>query len=251
MERAPEVTGADVGRTEEVAPAMCGDSVIRTTRRSRAGERTGGSEGAAEPFRAYTRVSAVSGIVFAGLFVTALVLVRKAPGIAAPDRVYADFYTVGKGNVLVTAGLYIVPFAGIAYLWHMSATRTLIESLPGASSGFPVGCGACGMGSPACSSRVRRLWAPWPCSRSSRPPRCRPPRWRARSPPPATAWSCSVFGVRAAGMYIDHDDHPDAAAWAASTLGGGRELPRRVRSCSSAPPSTRRSCWCSPAGCCC
>jgi hypothetical protein len=96
--------------------------------------RTGGDGGGAEPFRAYARMSAVSGIVFAGLFVASLVLVRQAPGIAAPDRVYADFYTVGKGNVLVTAGLYIVPFAGITYLWHMSATRTLIESLPGSSS---------------------------------------------------------------------------------------------------------------------
>jgi hypothetical protein len=82
-------------------------------------------------------MSALSGIVFAGLFVAALVLVRQAPGIAAPDRVYADFYTVGKGNVLVTAGLYVVPFAGITYLWHMSATRTLIESLPGSSAELP------------------------------------------------------------------------------------------------------------------
>jgi len=112
-------------------------SVIHTTRRSRAGRRAGGGEEGAEPFRAYARVSAVSGIVFAGLFVAALVLVRQAPGIAAPDRVYAAFYTVGQGNVLVTAGLYIVPFAGITYLWHMSATRTLIESLPGSSSGVP------------------------------------------------------------------------------------------------------------------
>ncbi len=33
--------------------------------------------------------------------------------------------------------MYIVPFAGIAYLWHIGATRTLIESLPGSSSGLP------------------------------------------------------------------------------------------------------------------
>ena len=109
-------------------------SVIHKTRRARVGMRTGGDGGGAAPFRAYARMSAVSGIVFAGLFVASLVLVRQAPGIAAPDRVYADFYTVGKGNVLVTAGLYIVPFAGITYLWHMSATRTLIESVPGSSS---------------------------------------------------------------------------------------------------------------------
>ena len=112
-------------------------SVLHKPRRSRAGRGTGDDDRGAEPFRAYARMSAVSGIVFAGLFVAALVLVRQAPGIAAPDRVYSDFYTNGQGNVLVTVGLYIVPFAGIAYLWHMAATRTLIESLPGSSSEIP------------------------------------------------------------------------------------------------------------------
>ena len=110
-------------------------SAIHTTRRARAGRRAGGGDGAAEPFRAYARMSAVSGIVFAALFVAALVLVRQAPGLDAPDSTYADFYSVGRGNVLVTAGLYIVPFAGIAYLWHMSATRTLIEGMPGRAVG--------------------------------------------------------------------------------------------------------------------
>ena len=137
MGRAPEIAVQSSSTTEEAAPVMSRASAIHRTRRQRAGRRTGGGERGAEPFRAYARVSAFSGIVFAGLFVAALVLVRQAPGIAAPDRVYADFYTDGKGNVLVTVGLYIVPFAGIAYLWHMSATRTLIESLPGSSSEVP------------------------------------------------------------------------------------------------------------------
>ena len=79
-------------------------SVVNKSRRSWAGLRAGG-ERDAEPFRTYARMCAVSGIVFAGLFVAALVLMKQAPGIAAPDRVYAAFYTVGKGNVLVTAGL--------------------------------------------------------------------------------------------------------------------------------------------------
>ena len=116
---------------------MSRTGVAHAPRRSWAGRGTGGSARGSEQFRVYARVSAVSGIVFAGLFVAALVLVRQAPGLAAPDRVYAAFYTVGHGNVLVTAGLYIVPFAGIAYLWHMSATRTLIESLPGSTYELP------------------------------------------------------------------------------------------------------------------
>ncbi|MDT7654462.1 MAG: hypothetical protein QOI36_5868, partial [Pseudonocardiales bacterium] len=35
----------------------------------------------------------------------------------------------GSGDVLVALGLYIVPFAGIACLWHMIATRTLLQVL--------------------------------------------------------------------------------------------------------------------------
>ena len=87
--------------------------------------------------RALARAVSVSGILFSGLFVTSLVLMRQAPGLDAADHVYAAFYTVGRGNVLVTAGLYFVPFAGIAFLWHMGATRTLVDALPGSASEVP------------------------------------------------------------------------------------------------------------------
>lgn len=87
--------------------------------------------------RGLARAVAVSGILFAGLFVTGLVLVRQGPGIAVPDRAYADFYATGQTGLLVTAGLYIVPFAGIAYLWHMGATRELVEALPGSTAEVP------------------------------------------------------------------------------------------------------------------
>jgi hypothetical protein len=78
---------------------------------------------------AYARAAGVSGLVFATLFVVALVLVRQAPRLADPDDVYAAFYAAGSGATLVTLGLYVVPFAGIACLWHMIATRTLVQVL--------------------------------------------------------------------------------------------------------------------------
>ena len=59
------------------------------------------------------------------------------PGLEVPDATYTAFYRAGRGNVLVTVGLHIVPFAGIAFLWNMSATRTLIEAMPGALSEMP------------------------------------------------------------------------------------------------------------------
>lgn len=88
--------------------------------------------------RGYALMSGLSGIAFAVLFVVALVLVRKAPGLGAPDAVYTQFYA-GGGEVLVAAGLYVIPFAGIAFLWHMAATRTLIEAHPGPPSKIPFG----------------------------------------------------------------------------------------------------------------
>ena len=106
----------------------------------------------------HARTSAVSGLVFAALFVAALVLVRQAPGLGAADSTYTDFYRNTNGNVLVAAGLYVVPFAGVAFLWHMSTTRSLLGALPGSSPGRHAGCTwprACSS-SACCSPAPRR-----------------------------------------------------------------------------------------------
>jgi hypothetical protein len=79
--------------------------------------------------RALGRMSALSAIVFAALFVVAMLLVRQAPRLEDPDAVYARFYA-GGGEALATLGLYVVPFAGIALLWHLSATRAMFRAMP-------------------------------------------------------------------------------------------------------------------------
>jgi len=68
-----------------------------------------------------------SGVVFALLLVTAMVLVSRMPGLASSDADYTAFYRDGGGDTLSVVGLYLVPFAGIACLWHMIATRTLLQ----------------------------------------------------------------------------------------------------------------------------
>src|SRR4051812_28205249 len=80
------------------------------------------------------RTAAVSGLVFAVLFVAALVFVHRAPTLGDPDAAYAAFYAHGGDQVFVAVGLYLVPFAGIAFLWHMTAMRNVLDGLTPAPS---------------------------------------------------------------------------------------------------------------------
>jgi hypothetical protein len=67
------------------------------------------------------------GVVFAGLLVASLVLVSRIPGLGASDADYVAFYGGNGADTLSVVGLYLVPFAGIACLWHMIGTRTLLQ----------------------------------------------------------------------------------------------------------------------------
>jgi hypothetical protein len=80
------------------------------------------------------RIAAVSGLVFVVLFVVALVLVHRTPALGDPDAVYSAFYANGGDQILVAIGLYLVPFAGIAFLWHMTAIRNVLDSFTPAPS---------------------------------------------------------------------------------------------------------------------
>ena len=228
MERAPE-TAVQTSCTRRKRPLLpCpARSVIHEARRSRAGRRTGGDERGAEPFRAYARMSAVSGIVFAGLFVAALVLVRQAPGIAAPDRVYADFYTVGNGerardgravHRAVRGDRLPVAHERDANA-HRVAARVVVRGPAMAAARF---------------GRALRLHA----LRGYGGRGCRGPADGLLLTPPSVPRGGAHAHRRRLrhGLRLrrprrrhvhDHDDHLDPAAWAASTLGGGRGLPRR------------------------
>jgi hypothetical protein len=76
----------------------------------------------------YTRVTAASGLVFAALFVTSMVLVHHTPGPSLPDDVFTRFYTTGDRGLLVAVGVYLVPFAGIAFIWHLVTFRALVRA---------------------------------------------------------------------------------------------------------------------------
>jgi hypothetical protein len=70
------------------------------------------------------RSAAVAGIAFSVLFVLALVLVRSAIPKDPTDA--GKWLTDKSRRELVLAGLWLVPFAGIAFLWFVGVVRDRI-----------------------------------------------------------------------------------------------------------------------------
>jgi hypothetical protein len=81
-------------------------------------------DGAAERGLTTPRAAGVAGIAFAVLYVLALVLLRDTVGRGlATETVLLN---VTSGSTLALAGLYLVPFAGIAFLWFIGVVRDRI-----------------------------------------------------------------------------------------------------------------------------
>jgi hypothetical protein len=93
------------------------------------------------PTARVARTTIFSGIAFAVLFTAGLVLVNQVPRLGSPDSTYTAFYTTGSGGVLVTVGLYLVPFAGIAFLWFMMAFRALLDRPADLTQGLQLASG--------------------------------------------------------------------------------------------------------------
>ena len=68
-------------------------------------------------------LTAIMGLAFSLLFSVAFYLTMTVPGPKASDEELLAYYQAGGGSVLVTIGVYIMPFAGIAFLWFIVALR--------------------------------------------------------------------------------------------------------------------------------
>ncbi|HTU28495.1 MAG TPA: hypothetical protein VMF07_03880 [Solirubrobacteraceae bacterium] len=68
------------------------------------------------------RRCAIAGATFAALLCAALLLLDHIPSLGAPTLDYLRFYLDGAGT-LVTIGVYLVPLAGVAFLWFMFTLR--------------------------------------------------------------------------------------------------------------------------------
>jgi hypothetical protein len=67
---------------------------------------------------------ALAGLVFSVLFVVAWILLRDSPSFDATDQELIDYYAdPDQRSKSVIAGLYVIPFAGIAFIWFMAALR--------------------------------------------------------------------------------------------------------------------------------
>ena len=100
--------------------------------------RSGGSRRELSDTAKYARLSSISGVLFAAPFVVALVLVDSTPTLSASDADITAYYA-SNSTLLATVGLYLVPFAGIVFLWHAHCTRLLIEARTAAPSAIPYG----------------------------------------------------------------------------------------------------------------
>ena len=70
------------------------------------------------------RAAGVAGIVFSLLFVVSMLLIRQRPAPGSTAAQIADFYLQHNAGRVALVGVYLVPFAGIAFLWFIAAVRS-------------------------------------------------------------------------------------------------------------------------------
>jgi hypothetical protein len=77
--------------------------------------------------RQAARIAGIAGLAFVLLFAAGFALIVIAPDPSESNEAILNFYG-SEGERLVTLfGAYIVPFAGIAFMWFMASTRNLLR----------------------------------------------------------------------------------------------------------------------------
>ena len=72
------------------------------------------------------RAAGIAGLAFAALFITSLVLLRNQPSRDSTAAEIRNFYLRENDGTIALVGVYLVPFAGIAFLWFIAVVRNLI-----------------------------------------------------------------------------------------------------------------------------
>lgn len=76
-----------------------------------------------QSLRRAATITAAVGAVHAILFIVAFVLLAGAPGSEATDEEIVAYYSSPAGSLPSLVGLYVMPFAGIAFMWFIVALR--------------------------------------------------------------------------------------------------------------------------------
>jgi hypothetical protein len=69
------------------------------------------------------RAAGVAGLAFSVLFVASILLLRNHPGSGTSAEEMTRWYLEDRARHLALVGLYLVPFAGITFLWFVAVAR--------------------------------------------------------------------------------------------------------------------------------
>ena len=72
------------------------------------------------------RAAGVAGLAFALLFVASILLLRSHPSGGSTAAEIRDFYLGRHAGRVALVGVYLAPFAGIAFLWFIAVIRNVI-----------------------------------------------------------------------------------------------------------------------------
>ena len=81
----------------------------------------------ARSLRNAAMLTAGVGALHAVLFLLSSWLLSSRPGVSASTGDIADFYTSAQSRRVLLVGLYLMPFAGIAFIWFIVALRMWVE----------------------------------------------------------------------------------------------------------------------------
>ena len=66
-------------------------------------------------------VTGIVGAVFAVLFIVEPLVAPSAPRPKEPDQAFIDFYSSDERRKIMLVGLYVLPFAAVAFIWFMAS----------------------------------------------------------------------------------------------------------------------------------
>jgi hypothetical protein len=72
------------------------------------------------------RAASIAGLVFSALFVSSVLLLRHQSPPGASFQELKSFYLAGDGKYVNLVGVYLAPFAGIAFIWFLAVARSQI-----------------------------------------------------------------------------------------------------------------------------